>query len=110
MSGFYAAGAFHNAVPGWRPVRSRSTLRMLERAGLLVIPPEYGKCGRSAIGPVRHSYVLEGPACKGPGYVFEHKGRSFRLQWADGCFKPFAWEFKGVPVALVKPMLAGVAS
>jgi hypothetical protein len=94
--GFFAAGAFHRAVLGWRPVRSKSTLRMLERAGFITIPASFGKRGMSAIGIVRHSYVLEGEKTRKlpTGAAFEHKGRTFRLQWADGCFKPFLWEYK----------------
>lgn len=90
------AGAFHGTSLGWRPVTHLATLRMLERAGYLTIPPEYGQRGRSAIGPVTHRYVEEGPnAPEHCGAMFEHKGRRFRLQWADGCFKPFAWEYVG---------------
>lgn len=90
----FAAGAFHTVTPGWRPVTNRHTLRMLARVGFLVIPPEYGKRGRSALGPVVHRYVEEGNADVPRGGCFEHKGRTFRLQWADGCFKPFCWEYR----------------
>lgn len=95
MSGGFAFGAFHTTAPGWHLVTHLATLKMLERAGYIEIPAEYGQRGRSAIGPVRHRYVLEGP--KAPAHVgatFEHRGRSFRLQWADGCFHPFLWEFR----------------
>lgn len=90
---FFGAGAFHIAPLGWTPVVKRRTLKMLERAGYVTIPAEYGKCGRSAIGPVTHRYVNEGPRMPGVR-EFKHRGRLFRLQWADGCFKPFVWEFK----------------
>lgn len=87
---FYA-GAFHTVQQGWRLVSSKSTLKTLEKAGWIVIPPEYGKRGRSAIGPVVHRYVLEGS--KSPSTrPFKHRGRTFRLSWADGCFKPFVLE------------------
>jgi len=90
----FGAGAFHRVAEGWRPVTHRATLRMLERAEYIVIPPEYGQRGRSSIGPVIHRYVLEGENAPRWGEMFTVRGRRFRIQYADGCFHPFVWEFK----------------
>lgn len=90
----YGAGAFHAAAPGWRPVTHKATLYMLARAGFIRVPSEYGRRGRSALGPVVHRYVFEGPECPGPFVSFSHRKRTFRLQWADGCFYPFVWEWR----------------
>jgi hypothetical protein len=91
----FAFGALHGASLGWEVVTNLHTLRMIEKAGYIEIPAEYGQRGRSAIGPVRHRYVTEGPnSPEHVGAMFEHKGRSFRLNWADGCFKPFLYEYK----------------
>jgi hypothetical protein len=69
---------------------------MLARAGYIVIPAEYGQRGRSALGPVVHRYVFEGDrhGLSGSPFIAGHR-RTFRLQWADGCFYPFVWEWKG---------------
>ena len=92
----FAHGALHTIPPGWRIVTNLHTLRMLQRAGFVRVPPEYGRPGRSAIGRVIHRYVREGDnAPDYRGQMFEHKGRSFRLQWSDGCFYPFVYEFGG---------------
>lgn len=88
------AGAIHTAAPGWRPVTHRATLAMLQRAGFIELPAEYGQRGRSAIGPVRHRYVFAGERSDG-WRPFVHNRRTFRLQWADGCFHPFVWEYRG---------------
>lgn len=92
-----AAGAFHTVVAGWKPVTHLATLRMLQRAGWIMVPPEYGQRGRSALGPVTHRYVKEGERAPGSG-MFEvrvrGRTRTFRLQWADGCFHPFLWELR----------------
>jgi hypothetical protein len=92
MKGF-AFGAAFNVAPGWNFVTNRQTLKMIERAGYIIIPPEYGKKGRSAIGPVIHRYVFEGE--KAPALIpFKIGKREFRLTWSDGCFHPFVLEFK----------------
>lgn len=93
MTTAFAAGAFHTVVAGWKPVTHLATLRMLQRAGWIMVPPEFGQRGRSALGPVTHRYVKEGERSPG-ARMFEHNGRTFRLQWADGCFHPFLWEFR----------------
>lgn len=92
----YSAGAFHDIAPGWRPTHNRHTLRMLERAGFIRLPREFKRPGRDALGcRVRHCYVLEGDnAPPYAGAPFKVKGRTFRLQWADGCFNPFVWEWR----------------
>lgn len=86
---------------GWRIVTDGRTLRALARAGWLVLPPEHGHRVRTAIGTGVCKYVKEGPKhvekCPSWASVFEHKGREYRLQYFDGCWKPFLTRFdKGV--------------
>jgi len=80
---------------GWSVVTDRRTLKALARKGYIVIPPEFGRRGRSSLGPVVHRYVFEGPALTEWYRPFEHRGRSFRLTYLDGCFKPFVTVYRG---------------
>ena len=46
-------------------------------------------------GQVEPSYILQGPALTEWYRPFEHRGRSFRLTYLEGCFKPFVTMFRG---------------
>ena len=78
---------------GWFVVTDRRTLKALARKGFIVIPPEFGRVPGSRFR-VNH-YVFEGPALAVWYRPFEHRGRSFRLTYIDGCFKPFVTVFRG---------------
>ena len=94
MNRVVGAGAIHAVRSlGWKPVTNLHTLRAISRAGYIIVPPEYGQRGGSAIGMVRHRYVFEGARSERYA-MFTWRKRTFSLQWADGCFYPFLWEFQ----------------
>ena len=69
-----------------KPIRNLNTLRMLERAGHIKLHAQTGKIVVHNGQKVRANYVSEGQP------VFQHKGKTYKTVYWDGCFYPFIYE------------------
>ena len=74
---------------GWRIVTNSRTMRALERHGFIVLPFNYGRKIRCKWASKILYAEDAGPRLERWSDVFTFRGRSFRLTYLDGCFKPF---------------------